>query len=114
MVAVPWGAIAAEPTKYLMAGQVPVTIKIREPSKMSAIELRNLFNFWVKRQMQELVVFRFKYVEPAHVRVAYGSRKRDLDWDGMDWMQESDGEMFQLSEEETAVREGKKWKGKGR
>lgn len=113
-MAVPWGAITADPNKYLEDTQVAVGVVIREPSKMSAVEVRSLYNFWLKRQTKGVVVFRFKSVDPTHVRVPYGSRKKDLDWEGMSWMINSDGEEFEFSEAERAAIAGKKWKGKAR
>jgi hypothetical protein len=113
-VAVPWGAITADRKKYLDDRQVAANVVIREPSKMSAVDVRTLYNFWLRKQTKNEDVFRFKSVDPTHVRVPYGSRKKNRSWEGMSWMIDSDGEEFEFSEEERAVKEGKKWKGKGR
>jgi hypothetical protein len=113
-VAVPWGAIAADPNKYLEASQVAVGVNIREPSKMSAVEVRSIYEFWLKRQKKKMEVFRFKSVDPTHVRVPYGKRKRNLNWENMSWMDVSDGEDFDLSETERAERNSGNRKGKGR
>jgi hypothetical protein len=114
-VAVPWGEVASNPEKYLDPTYQPGLVKIKEPSKMSAMHIRALYKFWVKRQDRKLPVFRFKTVVPSHVHILWGKKKRDLDWEGMSWVMESDGETFNLSDaEEKAPKGGKKWKGKAR
>jgi hypothetical protein len=75
-VAVPWGAITADRKKYLDDRQVAANVVIREPSKMSAVDVRTLYNFWLRKQTKNEDVFRFKSVDPTHVRVPYGSRKK--------------------------------------
>lgn len=107
LVAVPWGAIANDQDKYLDWSYLPAGAKIREPSKMLAMDVRTLFRHWKKRQTRGRDVFRFKMVEKSHVRVPVGKRRKNFDWSDMRWMDDSDAEGLSDLEREYQKRKGK-------
>jgi hypothetical protein len=89
-VAVPWGALSKNPDKYIDPAYLPSDVKIREPSKMTSNEVGPLYRFWLRREKRGMDVLRFKWVEPSHVRIPFGRKCRDLNWDDMPWMLEDD------------------------
>jgi hypothetical protein len=92
-VAVPWGAISKSPSLYLYAKYQPVTSEIKEPSKMTGLQARSLFNFWKKRQLAGQEPFRFRKVDETHVRESSGRKRiphlagtsRAEDGESSDW-----------------------------
>jgi hypothetical protein len=110
-VAVPWGSISQSPTLFLHTKYQPVTVEIREPSKMTGMQAQALFHHWEKRQAKGKVVFRFKKVDQTHVRETFGpqrqpdaqkeeEREESLDLDHlikMDDEDESDNEDLDLT-----------------
>jgi hypothetical protein len=67
-VPVPWTVLQNDQDKFVDEMYVPENGAIKDPSKMKWEELRELCNFWKKRQAKGEPVFRFKTVMQSHMR----------------------------------------------
>jgi hypothetical protein len=75
-ISVPWGAISRDADRYLDTEYIPPNILIGEISKMKSADLHRCLGFWIDRQKEGKISFRFKNVVSDDIRGPTGKRRR--------------------------------------
>jgi hypothetical protein len=72
---VPWTALAQNPAKFLDPCHLPDGVQLNEISKMKADTLMACVSHWSERVEDGDIAFRFKAVEPSHLKPGKSKKK---------------------------------------